>query len=131
MLPETAREMWEKAERELNAFDAAPSKDGAFNFFVTVAHIGDYAAGEGFNIAGMDADPNYQLCVLVANSAKHHHLTHKRMVDLVKQRSYGGGHADAAQPHDEVFAVLADGTRFPVSSMGRAVLWRWKDLLGI
>jgi hypothetical protein len=131
MLPTTARDMWEKAERELHAFDAAPSADGAVNFFISVAHIRDYAVAEGKNVASMDADSDFQLCVLVSNTAKHHHLTHKKMVELVTQRSFGGGHADSSQPYDEVFAVLADGTRFPVSSIGRAVLWKWKALLGI
>jgi hypothetical protein len=131
MLPTTAREMWEKAGRELSAFDAAPSVDAAINFFLTVAHIREYAVHEGKDVASMDADADFQLCVLVSNTVKHHHLTHKTMLKLVTERSFGGGHADAAQPHDEVYAILADGARFPVSPMGRAVLWRWKDLLGI
>jgi hypothetical protein len=131
MLPKTAREMWEKAGRELSALDAAPSVDAAINFFLTVAHIREYAVHEGKDIASMDADPDFQLCVLVSNTVKHHHLTHKNMLKLVTERSFGGGHADAAQPRDEVFAVLADGTRLPVSSIGRAVLLRWKTLLGL
>lgn len=123
------QDMWHKATRELARFEADPSVDHAFNFFVTVYHIRDYAKITGLDVALLDSDPDFQLCRLACNSAKHLELEGKTAASAAN-RSFGT-HGDVAFQGHEEYALLADGTRLPVLQIGRRVLGRVRSWLGI
>ena len=50
----TPQDMWQKAKRELTRFEGGPSVDHAYNFFVTVCHIRDYAKVAGLDLSALD-----------------------------------------------------------------------------
>lgn len=123
----TPRDMLEKARRELAKFEAEPSVDHAFNFFVTVFHVRDYARAQGIDVGVMDANPDFELCRLACNQGKHLCLkdkTEKR----ASERGYSS-HGDAAFFGEEEYAIVADDQRISVSPLGRRVLAAWEQVL--
>lgn len=123
------QDMWHKAGRELDRFEATPSVDNAFNFFVSMYHLRDYAKVAGLDVAVLDSDPDFQLCRLACNRGKHLNLT-GQTANAVASRSFDT-HDDVAFVGHEEYAVLADGTRIPILDLGLRVLLRLKPWLGI
>jgi hypothetical protein len=121
------RDLLEKARRELERFKAAPSSDHAFNFFVTVYHIRDWAKAQGVPVAQLDADPDFELCRLACNQGKHFRLTGGTLTRSV-ERHYES-HQDMAYSGAEEYAVLADDTRIDVVCLGNRVLEKIAVLL--
>jgi hypothetical protein len=109
-----------KAGRELAQFKAEPSADNAFNFFVTIYHVRDYAKAAGLDLTALDSDRDFELCRLAANSSKHLVLD-KRSAPDAAARSFDT-HGDVSFAGDEEFAVFADGHRIPVLGLGHRVL---------
>jgi hypothetical protein len=123
----TAREMIEKARRELTRFEADPCADHAMNFFISIHHARDYAKREGLPINEIDSDPDFELCRLASNEAKHLVLTGQTLeVAVVREFE---SHNDVAYGGDEAFAILADGKRISVANVGRRVLGAWDRFL--
>jgi hypothetical protein len=60
----TPQDMWQKAKRELIRFEGGPSVDHAYNFFVTVSHIRDYAKVAGLDLSALDRNADFELCRL-------------------------------------------------------------------
>lgn len=116
----TPADMLGKATRELVRFEADPSADNAFNFFVSICHVRDYSRAAGLDVSALDSDTDFQLCRLAANSGKHLILD-KRSAPDAAARGFDT-HGDVSYSGDEEFAVLADGQRIPVLSLGRRVL---------
>ena len=123
------QDMWRKADRELQRFEIEPSVDHAFNFFVSVYHLRDYAKVAGLDVGLLDDDTDFELCRLACNSGKHLKLT-GHTADAASGRSFDT-HADLAFSDHEEFAVLADGQRIPVLGLGRRVLVRLRPWLGL
>ncbi len=123
------QDMWRKADRELQRFETEPSVDHAFNFFVSVYHLRDYAKLAALDLSVLDSDSDFELCRLACNSGKHLHLTGRTAADAAS-RSFDT-HADLAFTNYEEFAVLADGQRIPVLELGRRVLIRLRPWLGL
>jgi len=123
------QDMWRKADRELQRFEIEPSVDHAFNFFVSIYHLRDYAKVAGLDVAFLDDDTDFELCRLACNSGKHLKLT-GRTADTASGRSFDT-HADLAFSDHEEFAVLADGQRIPVLELGKRVLVRLGPWLGL
>jgi hypothetical protein len=123
------QDMWRKADRELQRFENEPSVDHAYNFFVSIYHLRDYAKVAGLDLGVLDGDTDFELCRLACNSGKHLQLTGRTAADA-SGRSFDT-HADLAFSGHEEFAVLADGQRIPVLELGRRVLDRLRPWLGL
>jgi hypothetical protein len=52
----TSWDLLGKVRRELERYEAAPLDDHAFNFFITVYHILDWAMADGISIVGVNAE---------------------------------------------------------------------------
>lgn len=124
----TPRDLLDKARRELARFEAEPSADHAFNFFVTVYHVRDWAAAQGIPVAELNADPDFELCRLACNQGKHFRLTGTTRSRAV-ERQYES-HADVAFSGPQEYAVFADDARVDVASLGHRVLAKIAALLG-
>lgn len=122
-------DMWHKAGRELECFRANPAVDHAFNFFVSVYHIRDYARVAGLDVSFLDADQDFQLCRLACNSGKHLRLTGHTAGAASKR--FFETHNDVAFSGHQEYAVVADGKRIPVLDLGQRVLPRLKSWLSI
>jgi hypothetical protein len=75
----TPRDMYRKAERELERMKSALNTDTIFNFFVTAYHIMDYVKRQGtVSSAAIDSmydDDDFKMCNFICNKGKHLVLT--------------------------------------------------------
>jgi hypothetical protein len=101
----TAKDMLEKARRELARLEADVSIDHVFNFFVTAFHIADYLDDKRLR-KKVRKKSWFRLCGDAGNKAKHMELTR-----------------DRPDPKTPKHFVLADGMSVP------RVQWRiqWQD----
>ena len=124
----TPQDMLEKARRELARFESQPCVDHAFNFFVTVYHVRDWASARGMSVTELAKDPDFELCRLACNQGKHLRLT-GHTEQRATARDYVS-HGDVAFSGVEQYAILADGERIDVSTLGRRVLRKAEEIIG-
>ena len=125
----TSWDLLGKARRELERYEAEPSDDHAFNFFVTVYHIRDWAKADSISIEELDKDPDFNLCRLACNHGKHHRLNKEPTLGQAIDRDYAP-HSDIAFFDTERYAVQADGNRLDVATLGHRVLNMIEAFLG-
>ena len=115
-------------QRELARFEADPSSDHVFNFFITIYHVRDWVKVEGISVDELDNDPDFELCRLACNHGKHFQLTKEITCRKAADRQYAP-HADVAFSGTQEFAIQADGIRIDIVSLGHRVLSKLSKLL--
>lgn len=113
----SARQMLEKAERELERFRASPHIDHAVNFCMTAYHIIDYVArgDEQSRIALIRSlgqqHEDFAACHLICNKAKHLVLRPSKKRQIEARLGETGGAMFGRMPLGTHDSMLGEGPR--------------------
>lgn len=133
----SARDMFDKAEREFAKLSADFTIDNVFNFFVTAYHIQDYVRRSSSvtwsDVDSFLADIDIKDCRDLCDKGKHLQLT--RRADPITHISSG---ALGGAPLNTIsingggkWLLLTDDRQVEIESLARRVLDKWRNFLNL
>lgn len=131
----TARDMLEKAERELVRLRADLSIDNIFNFFVTAYHVQDYVRnGSAVSDDVLNAflqDQDLKDCQALCHKGKHLVLSAdpKAWTDIADGSFGGAAFGEVAFGEGDARTLFYDGRAVDVHSLPDRVLDKWRQFL--
>lgn len=131
----TARDMFEKAERELGRLSAEFSIDNVFNFFVTAYHIQDYVRrASSVPQAALDVfltDTDIKDCRDLCDKGKHLQLTKRTDPKThVYSGSIGGAPLNTIGINaGDKWVLLTDSREVEIEWLAQRVIDKWRNFL--